>query len=144
MIFEELYPNWSPTDGDIEIDGDSLSRTLDTWEQCKVSECERLTRWVSLSFGSHYCSPECLKEEWEQYFRAITERPNAQQWPAEALDRIEVDLLESLRISRLTADELIAEIIEKHSALMDDQHAVELMNRVRPQWTEWYDGEPKK
>ena len=70
--------------------------------------------------------------------------PNAQQWPDVAISRIEADLLESLRISRLTADELIAEIIEKHSALMDNQHAVELMNRVRPQWTEWYDGEPKK
>ena len=147
MTFEELYPNQKPTDLDIEIEGDCVfvySLAHEAIKPCVISECGRPTRWISLSLGSHYCSAECLREEWEQYFRALAEPPNAQQWPAEALDRIEADLLESLRLARLTADALIAEIIEKHPALIDNQHAVELMNRVRPQWTESYDGEPKK
>lgn len=63
--FDEMFPNlkWEDTYL-IFIDGDEMRVGL---HQVKCGICNNHTKFYSISFMAAYCSPNCLKAEWERY-----------------------------------------------------------------------------
>lgn len=67
MIFAEQHPNAKPGDR-IEVEGDELIRT-ERAEFCW--DCGRGCQWISTSFYAYFCSEQCLKNKWKEYWEAM-------------------------------------------------------------------------
>lgn len=53
----------------LKVDGDEVFRVT-RYGLC--IKCGRDTAWVSVSFHGHYCSPDCLNLEWQEYAEALS------------------------------------------------------------------------
>jgi len=51
----------------LKVDGDEVFRVN---REAACSKCGFATVWVSVSFHGHYCSSDCLNQEWKDFEEA--------------------------------------------------------------------------
>lgn len=64
--FDELYPD-AVVGIQINVEGDTVTKIA---KAGACWDCGRTTFWLDMSFYTHICSGQCIRNKWNEYWEA--------------------------------------------------------------------------